>query len=35
MFIECETQEEIDRFWNAFADGGEESQIETLKKATK
>lgn len=26
MFIECETQEEIDRFWNAFADGGEESQ---------
>lgn len=26
MFIECETQEEIDRFWNAFAADGEESQ---------
>jgi len=26
MFIECETQGEIDHFWNAFAAGGEESQ---------
>lgn len=26
MFIECENQAEIDHFWNAFADGGNESQ---------
>lgn len=26
MVIECDTQEEIDRFWNAFAEGGNESQ---------
>lgn len=26
MFIECESQQEIDHFWNAFAEGGKESQ---------
>jgi len=26
FIVECETQEEIDHLWNAFADGGKESQ---------
>jgi predicted 3-demethylubiquinone-9 3-methyltransferase (glyoxalase superfamily) len=32
MFVECKTQEEVDRYWNALtANGGEESQCGWLK----
>lgn len=32
FFVKCETQEEVDRYWNALtADGGEESQCGWLK----
>lgn len=31
LFVECETQDEIDRLWNALTDGGEERPCGWLK----
>ncbi len=31
LFVTCDTQEEIDRLWDAFSDGGEEGQCGWFK----
>lgn len=31
FFVDCQTQEKIDRLWNAFADGGEEMPCGWIK----
>jgi predicted 3-demethylubiquinone-9 3-methyltransferase (glyoxalase superfamily) len=31
LFVNCETQEEVDRLWNKLTEGGEESQCGWLK----